>query len=296
MSHSHHHSTGNKSLILGLLINGLYTLAGLTFGILTGSLALIADAIHNLTDNVTLGVSYTANRIAARKANARKTFGYGRATILAAVINVSFLIGIALFIASEAIERLRNPVEVQGGIIAVVAFGGIIANAVVAYMLSKNRQDLNMRSAFIDQLFDAISSAGTMLAGIIIMITGIQYIDTIVALIVVTLLMYNTINILREAINILLEGVPKDINIDHVHDAIAASDKVIAVDDMHIWSIRSGYNALSCHVIVDESELQNSRLVVDKVKHMLAKEYNIQHATIEVELEAHTRHKTHEKH
>ena len=296
MSHSHDHSASNKSLILGILLNGLYTVVGFIFGLLTGSLALIADAIHNLTDNVTLGISLAANRIAARKANNRKTFGYGRATILAAVINASFLIGIALFIVSEAVERLQHPVEVEGGIIAAVAFGGIAINATVAYLLSKNRQDLNMRSAFIDQLFDALSSLGAMVAGLVIMFTGVQFIDTIVALVVVALLLYNTMKILKEATNILLEGVPKDVDIDRIQTTVAGIDKVVEVDDMHIWAIRSGYNALSCHIVIDKRELKNSRAIVEAVKKMLRTEYGIEHATIEVELEANVRHEAHEKH
>ena len=296
MSHAHDHSASNKSLIIGMILNGLYTIVCFTFGLITGSLALIADAIHNLTDNVTLGISYAANRIAARGANSRKTFGYGRATILAAVINASFLIGIALFILSEAVERLQNPVEVEGGIIAAVSFGGIVINATVAYMLSKNRQDLNMRSAFIDQLFDALSSFGAMVAGLVIMFTGVQFIDTIVALVVVALLLYNTIKILREATNILLEGVPKDVDIDRIQTAIAGIDKVAEVDDMHVWAIRSGYNALSCHIVIDESELKNGRAIVEAVKNMLRADYGIKHATIEVELEANARHSAHEKH
>lgn len=296
MSHTHDHSVSNKSLIFGLLLNGAYTVVGFVFGLLTGSLALIADAIHNLTDSVTLGISLAANRIAARKANSRKTFGYGRATILAAVINASFLIGIALFIVNEAVQRLQNPVEVEGGIIAAVAFGGIVVNATVAYMLSKNRHDLNMRSAFIDQLFDALSSLGAMLAGLIIMFTGIQFIDTVVALIVVALLLYNTIKILKEATNILLEGVPDGVDIDRIQAVIIAIDKVKEVDDMHVWAIRSGYNALSCHVIIDEQELKSSPIIVETIKETLRTEHGIKHATIEIELEVNARHSSHEQH
>lgn len=296
MSHTHDHSASNNSLIFGIILNGAYTVVGFVFGLLTGSLALITDAIHNLTDNVTLGISYAANRIAARQANSRKTFGYGRATILAAVINASFLIGIALFIVNEAVQRLQNPIEVEGSIIAAVAFGGIVVNATVAYTLSKNRQDLNMRSAFIDQLFDTLSSLGAMLAGLIIMFTGIQFIDTVIALIVVVLLLYNTIKILKEAANILLEGVPDDVDINRIQAAITSIDKVNEVDDMHIWAIRSGYNALSCHVVIDEQELKSSRAIVETIKETLRNEHGIRHATIEIELESDARHISHEKH
>lgn len=296
MSHSHEVHAINKSLIIGLVLNGLYTILGFVFGIITGSLTLIADAIHNLTDNLTLGVSFVANRISTRKADAMRTFGYGRVTIIAAVINASFLIGVAIVVIMEAIERLKNPVEIQGGVVAAVAFCGIIVNATVAYMLSKNRQDLNMRSAFIDQLFDAISSFGAFLAGIIIMMIGIQYIDTIIALLVVILLIYNTIKILKEATNILLEGVPEGINLSNIKTDIRKIPKVIDVDDVHVWAIRSGYSALSCHVVVDKNELKNSREIVEKVKTMLQEKHEIKHATIEIELETNTHAPGHERH
>ena len=296
MSHSHEVHAINKSLIIGLVLNGLYTILGFVFGIITGSLTLIADAIHNLTDNLTLGVSFVANRISTRKADSMRTFGYGRVTIIAAVINASFLIGVAIVVIMEAIERLKNPVEIQGGVVAAVAFCGIIVNATVAYMLSKNRQDLNMRSAFIDQLFDAISSFGAFLAGIIIMMIGIQYIDTIIALLVVILLIYNTIKILKEATNILLEGVPEGINLSNIKTDIRKIPKVIDVDDVHVWAIRSGYSALSCHVVVDKNELKNSREIVEKVKTMLQEKHEIKHATIEIELEINTHAPGHERH
>ncbi len=296
MSHSHEVHAINKSLIIGLVLNGSYTILGFVFGIITGSLTLIADAIHNLTDNLTLGVSFVANRISTRKADAMRTFGYGRVTIIAAVINASFLIGVAIVVIMEAIERLKNPVEIQGGVVAAVAFCGIIVNATVAYMLSKNRQDLNMRSAFIDQLFDAISSFGAFLAGIIIMMIGIQYIDTIIALLVVILLIYNTIKILKEATNILLEGVPEGINLSNIKTDIRKIPKVIDVDDVHVWAIRSGYSALSCHVVVDKNELKNSREIVEKVKTMLQEKHEIKHATIEIELEINTHAPGHERH
>lgn len=295
MSHSHEVHAINKSLIIGLVLNGSYTILGFVFGIITGSLTLIADAIHNLTDNLTLGVSFVANRISTRKADAMRTFGYGRVTIIAAVINASFLIGVAIVVIMEAIERLKNPVEIQGGVVAAVAFCGIIVNATVAYMLSKNRQDLNMRSAFIDQLFDAISSFGAFLAGIIIMMIGIQYIDTIIALLVVILLIYNTIKILKEATNILLEGVPEGINLSNIKTDIRKIPKVIDVDDVHVWAIRSGYSALSCHVVVDKNELKNSREIVEKVKTMLQEKHEIKHATIEIELEINTHAPGHER-
>ena len=296
MPHSHKTDTNDNSIKFGLVLNTAYTIIEFGFGIFTGSLALIADASHNLTDTFTLSVSFVANRVARRDANASKTFGYGRATILAALLNASVMLAIAGFITFEAIQRIGNPQPIEGGIVALVASVGILVNGSIAYVLSKHREDLNMRSAFIDMAFDALSSLGAVIAGLVIWLTGVTGIDTIVGLFIAALLVYNTLKILREAVQILLEGTPKDLDIVAITQAITDTDNVLSVDDLHVWAIRSGYNALSCHIAIDETELKNSRKIVEDVKLLLRDDYNIRHATIEVELEECIRHDEHEKH
>lgn len=296
MSHSHNNKTKDGSIKFGLVLNSLYTIIEFGFGLFTGSLALIADATHNLTDTFTLTVSYFANKLARREANASKTFGYGRATILAALLNASVMIAVAGFIAFEAVERLRNPIEIEGGIVAAVALVGIAVNGSIAYVLSKNRQDLNMRSAFIDMAFDALSSLGAVIAGLVMLFTDIQYVDTIVGLLIAALLLFNTLKILKEAVQILLEGTPKDMDVLEIAKAIQSHEKVLKVDDLHVWAIRSGYNALSCHIAVAEVDLISSRLIVEELKTYLRDGYKIQHATIEVELEHSSTSDEHEKH
>lgn len=296
MSHNHENRNNDGSIKFGLVLNTLYTIVEFAFGIFTGSLALIADASHNLTDTFTLTVSFFANRLAKREANERKSYGYGRATILAALLNASVMIGVSVFITSEAIQRLQNPVAIEGGIVAIVASVGIVVNGSIAYVLSKRRQDLNMRSAFIDMAFDALSSLAAVIAGLVILFTDVRYVDTLVGLLIAALLLYNTLKILKEAVDILLESTPKDIDVSAITQAIATTDKVQQVDDMHVWAIRSGYNALSCHIVIDETELQNSRDIVEAVKGKLRTSYGIQHATIEVELEDCTKHDEHERH
>lgn len=293
----HSHETNNDgSIKFGLVLNTVYTIVEFGFGIATGSLALIADASHNLTDTFTLTVSFIANRLAKRGANEQKTFGYGRATILAALLNSSVMLAVAGFIVFEAIQRLQHPVAIEGGVVAVVAAIGILVNGSIAWVLSKNRKDLNMRSAFVDMAFDALSSLAAVVSGLVIYFTGAKYIDSIVGLIIAVLLVYNTIKILREAVQILLEGTPADLDVSAVTNAIATTDKVMKVDDLHVWAIRSGYNALSCHIVIDEKQLPNSREIVENVKARLRTEQNIQHATIEVELEDCTTHEEHEQH
>lgn len=298
MSHNHEHDTSESDAAIkfGLVLNTTFTIVEFIFGILTGSLALIADAAHNLTDTFTLSVSFAANRLARRKANESKTFGYGRATILAALLNASVMLAVAAFIVIEAIQRLGHPHPVDGGIVAIIAFIGILVNGSIAIVLSKNRKDLNMRSAFVDMSFDALSSLGAVIAGLVIWLTGITWIDSAVGLVIAALLVYNTLKILKEAVQILLEGTPKDLDITALTQAITDTDKVLSVDDMHVWAIRSGYNALSCHIAIDEANLKDSRNIVEVVKAKLRKDYDIQHATIEVELEDCTKHEEHEQH
>lgn len=296
MSHNHYHNNNDGSIKFGLVLNTAFTIIEFVFGILTGSLALIADAAHNLTDTFTLSVSFIANRLARREANDSKTFGYGRATILAALLNASVMLAVAAFIVIEAIQRLGNPHTIEGGVVAIIAFIGILVNGSIAIVLSKNRKDLNMRSAFVDMSFDALSSLGAVIAGLVIWLTGITWVDSAVGLVIAALLVYNTIKILREAVQILLEGTPKDLDIMAIMQAIADTDRVSSVDDMHVWAIRSGYNALSCHIVIDETDLKDSRTIVEEVKAKLRSSYDIQHATIEVELEDCTKHKEHERH
>ena len=296
MSHDHSHDSSDGGIKFGLVLNSLYTIVEFGFGILTGSLALIADASHNLTDTFTLTVSFIANRISRRKANDSKTFGYGRATILAALLNATLMLAVAGFIVFEAIQRLSHPQAIEGGVVAIVASVGILVNGSIAYILSKNRKDLNMRSAFIDMAFDALSSLGAVIAGIIILLTGITWIDSLIGFVIAALLVFNTLKILREAVQILLEGTPKDLDITAVTQAIAETDNILSVDDMHVWAIRSGYNALSCHIAIDEAELKNSRVIVENTKRRLLKDFNIHHATIEVELKDCVTHEDHEKH
>lgn len=296
MAHTHDSDNSGKSIKFGLLLNSLFTIVEFGFGIVTGSLALIADATHNLTDTVTLAVSFTANKFAKRKADKNRTYGYGRVTILAAMLNSLIMLGVAGFISVEALQRFQHPQSVEGGIVALVAFVGILVNGSIAYALSKHSSDLNMRSAFIDMLFDALSSLGAVVAGLIILFTGFSGIDSIVGLLIAALLLYNTVKIIREAVHILLEGTPGDIDLNDVRKTITSHTKVEKVDDLHVWSIRSGYRALSCHIAIKEKDLNHSRSVVEEVKKKLRDNHNIQHVTIEVEFENNTTKDDHESH
>ncbi len=296
MSAEHTHETSGSTFKLGLILNTGFTVVEFTAGILTGSLALVADATHNLTDSLTLLISMIAEKISRRDATASRTYGYGRATIIAALLNAGILVAVALFIGYESLSRLSDPIEIAGSVVALVASVGIVINGLIAWQLSRQKHDLNARSAYTNMLYDTLSSVGALVAGLAIMLTGWTWLDALVGITISLMLLRATIKIIRESLGILLEGVPEDVDLNAVQDAISKTKGVLKVDDLHIWSIRSGYNSLSCHVIVQEAELKNSRKIVESVKKRLYEQCRIQHATIEVELEDCVKHDGHEKH
>lgn len=296
MSHSHSDEPHDNTFTLGLVLNSSFTALEFVAGILTGSLALIADATHNLTDSLTLLISLIAKKIGARSANESKTYGYGRATIIAALLNAGILVAVALYIGIEAILRLSNPREIDGVWVVAVASVGIVINGFIAWRLSKQKHDLNARSAYTNMLYDTLSSVGAVVAGFVIIFTGWNWLDALVGIVIAVMLLSATVKIIREALTVLLEGVPKGVDITELTKSISSVDSVERMDDLHVWSISSNYNALSCHIIIDETKLKDSRKIIEEVKEMLKAKHDIQHATIEVELEDCTKHEGHERH
>lgn len=286
MGHNHDHSQkdGNGHLGLGLVLNLAYTVIEFVAGVLTGSVALMSDAAHNLTDVVTLSTSYWADKIAHKKPNERKTYGYGRATIIAALANASLMIIVSAAIIVGAVMRIANPEPVEGGVVALVALGGIAVNGFIAYLLSRKRHDLNIKSAYIDMLFDTVSSVGAVASGVVIYFTHVYWIDSAVGIAIACLLAYNAIKILLEAGHILYDGTPSDVDFQKVKQTIMSVDHVLNVHDLHIRSIRSGYNSLSCHVVVPNSlSFLQANGIRKGVSDLLESSCNIQHSTIQTE-------------
>jgi len=288
----HKHST-DSIFSFGLVINSVYTILEFVAGIATGSLALIADATHNLTDSTTLLISLIAQKIAKRSPNSHKTYGYGRATIVAALFNGGILVSVAFFIGYEAIQRISLPADISGGIVAAVALVGILVNGSIAWLLSRHKDDLNARSAYTNMLYDTMSSVGALLSGIIIMLTGWTAFDTLVGLSIALMLLFATAKIIKEALHILLEGVPYGYNIDNIRNAIIELDDIDNVDDLHVWAISSDYVALSCHLITKSEDLNRGREIVETAKEMLSANFDITHSTLELELPECATHSSH---
>lgn len=275
----------DKNLKIGLLINSVFTIFEFVVGILSGSLALVSDAGHNLTDSLSIIISLIANKASKRVANEEHSYGYGRVTIMAALLNANILVLLALYIFYEAYHRiLSHEHPVEGTTIIIVAIIGVIANGSIAFLLNKNKKDLNVRSTFINIALDAVALVFTLLAGILIVITKATIIDPIISIFIGLMLLYGGWGVVKDAFHILIEGIPEGIDVKKVKETICNVPGVKGIDDLHIWALSSHYAALSCHVIITPCTLQESIKLTEKIKDELHEKFDIEHATLETEL------------
>lgn len=293
MSHQREHDT-TKGFGIGLLLNSGFTIFEFIAGFLSGSLALVADASHNLTDSLTLAISYIAERISRRQADAAHTYGHGRVKIVAALLNGGILLAIAAFIGYEAVQRLTQPHEVPGLVVSLVALVGIAVNGGVAYVLSKQKHDLNAKSAYTNILYDMLSSVGAFVAGLAIAIFNATWLDSVVGVVIALMLLRATYAIIVEAIHVLLEGVPEGTDMRKIRKALMSIEGVTDIDEVHAWAIDSTYYAFSCHLVTDKTTIQQACEITAEAKQMLATQFGFNHATIEVENADHRAKATHE--
>jgi cobalt-zinc-cadmium efflux system protein len=253
-------------------------------GILSNSLALLSDAGHMFTDTLALALSFFAMKFAEMPATSRRTFGFYRLEILAALLNGVTLVLISVYIVYEAYHRIQNPPPVQGSLMLIVAIIGLVANILGALFLVKHHDtSLNIRGAFLHIVGDAISSVGVIIGGVIIAYTGWYLIDPILSILIAVGITIGAVGLVTESVNILLESVPAHLNVATVTEAIAAVPGVREAYHIHVWTITSGVHALSAHVIIDDQLVSDSRTVLDSVRTMLAERFRVLHSTIQLE-------------
>lgn len=290
--HNHVAERDRTSLIIALAITSTIFIAELIGGIISNSLALIADASHMFTDIAALGLSLFALWFATRPAPPQKTYGYYRTEILAALANGVLLVLIALFIFYEAYTRFRNPPEVEGGLMLAVALVGLAANAASALVLSGHVEDsLNIKAAFAHVLSDAAASLGVVAAGVIVLFTEILIADAAIGVVIGILIIYNAWKLVLEAIDVLMEAAPAHINLKELEETILEAPGTKSVHDLHVWTVTSGLIAMSGHVVVDETA--NRQEILERICSALARKFNLTHCTLQLELESV---KAHEKH
>lgn len=279
--HSHHHAGG--SLKTALAITATFLVAEFIGALYTNSLALLADAGHMLTDVAALSLSLFAIRVATRRATPRKTYGFHRVEILAALVNGVFLVLVAFYIFYEAFHRLKNPPVVKADWMLVVAVIGLLANIASAWVLfGKHHESLNVRGAFFHVLTDAIGAAGAVLASIAILVSGYSVADPLISLVVAVLILWSSWIVIRDAVDILLEGTPAHINIVNLREQLGHVDGVGSVHDLHVWTLTSGILAMSCHIVA-ENESYNRTDLLARVNGVARERFHIDHTTIQIE-------------
>ena len=276
-----------KKLFWAIVFNSMITIAEFIGGILSGYLALLADAVHNLSDVASLGLAWIGARGSQKPATKRSTFGFQRLEVLTALVSAVALVVIAVFILNEAYHRLINPQPISKPVIFLtVAVIGLIGNLVSIWILhSEKGSSLNMKTAFLHMFYDALSSVVVIAGGIVILTTGWFVIDVILSAVIALMIFRSSWLVIKEAVMIIMEAVPQGIEFDDVCAALNDVDDVTGVHDLHIWSLSSNEIALSCHVCIDENNLSRGRQIIERINSVLKDRFNIGHATIQLETE-----------
>ncbi len=286
--HNHTHAmtvgTASRALLIGISINIAYALAEVAVGIRIGSMGLVADAGHNLSDVAGLLLALIAVRLAARKATAKYTFGYRKASILISLLNALLLLAAVVGIIRESIERFLDPQPVAGWSVAATAAAGVAVNYLSARLLRSGKErDLNIRGAYLHMILDALVSVGVVVSGIVISLTGWNVIDPIIGIVVAGIIVYSSWNLLTASFRLAVDGVPDGIDVASIEQALLSIDGIRDVHHIHIWGISTTQNAMTAHLVVDD--LSSWESVRRRAKHLLA-EHGIDHSTLEIETEA----------
>lgn len=283
--HDHHERSINV-LAYALLINTVFFVVEAVGAYVANSLALLADAVHMLTDSGSLGLALFAAWIAMRPADEKRTYGYQRAEVLAAFLNAILLLAVVVYLLYESFQRFQNPQSIRAELVVAVGVLGLVANLAAAAVLTGSRDLLNVEGAYLHLLADAWSSVATIAVGVALTFTDYYILDPLFAVLIAAIVLYSTRDLLFDSLNILLQGAPGGVDVDHVKAYLESLDGVLDVHDVHVWALSSTEYTLSAHVIVaDEAD---SDAVVARCQRELRSEFDIGHATIQIESEAYT--------
>jgi cobalt-zinc-cadmium efflux system protein len=260
-----------------------YVVVTFVAGLRAHSLALLSESGHNASDFLALLLSFAAVYFQSRPADHSKTFGYQRAGVLAAFLNAGALILISIWIAIEALRRLGSPVAVEPRLMMAVAAAGVLMNGVIAALLWSVARDLNLRSAFLHMAGDTLSTAAVIAGGAGILLTGRNWIDPVLSLVIAALILWSSLGIVRETLNILLEGTPRGVSLTAIRSGMEAVEGVVNVHDLHVWSLGSNSSALSCHVTIADIPPSESGCILARLNQLLRDRFHISHATIQFE-------------
>ncbi len=276
----------SRVLRISLAVTLAYIVLLVIAGVRAHSLALLSEAGHNLTDFGALLMSWGAVYLQSRPPNTRKTFGYNRAGVLAAFVNGISLVLISFYIWYEAFRRLQAPVSVDAELMIWVAAAGVLMNGAIAILLVRGHRDINVHSALLHEIGDTLSTAAVIAGGIAIQLTGQHWIDPALSVGIGVMILWSSIGIIRESLNILLEGTPRGMDLARIEIAIRAVPGVCSVHDLHVWSIGSDTHSLSCHVGIEDMPASESASILVAIRTRLGESFQIHHTTIQFELNA----------
>ena len=280
--HSHAPSSYGRAFAIGVTLNLGFVIAEVIYGRLAHSLALVADAGHNLSDVLGLVLAWGAIMLSRRRPTKERTYGFKRSSILAALINAAVLLISVGAIAWEAIGRLSEPEAVEGKTVIWVAVVGILINGFTALMFMRGRKsDLNIRGAFMHMAADAVIALGVAVAGVVILYTGWLWLDPVGSLIIVALIVYGTWGLLRDSVNLALDAVPEGIDVDRIKEYLASLPTCVEVHDLHIWGMSTTEAALTAHVVMEKSVCDDAMLA--ETAKALHEKFGIEHTTLQVE-------------
>lgn len=286
MSHNHNHGNlKGKNLFISIILNFVITIAQIIGGILSNSLALLSDALHNLSDGLALVIAYIANKIGKKDSNERKTFGYKRIEILAAFINSLVLIVISIYLFIEAVKRFMNPEPINGSLMFIIAVIGLIANLVAVLLLHKDsKNSLNIKAAYLHLIGDTISSVAVIAGSILIIYYDLYWIDPVLTFLIGIYILKETYSILKETIDILMQAAPYDINIREIQNEIIKIDKIFDIHHVHLWKLSDHEIHFECHVQLNENITVNETDgILNKIENLLHDKFNIYHVTVQFE-------------
>lgn len=271
----------SRALILALVLIGIFALIEFLGGLWSGSLALLADSGHMLTDAASLAFSLVANIMAQRPVSARHSYGLARAEVIAAFVNSLALLAVVVWLVVVGIDRIAHPVPVNGGAVSLIAAGGVAVNLLVAWVLSRDRQNLNIRAALLHVLGDLLGSVAALVAGLIIVYTGYYVVDPLLSMLVSGLILHSTFGVLRESTLVLLDSVPANVDFQGVGKALASIPGVVSVHDLHIWSMVPGQGAVSAHLLIERIDRWPAILM--QARQILNRDHGINHVTLQPE-------------
>ena len=284
--HDHVGEGGKRGLLFALMITVVMMVAEIIGGILSNSPALLSDAGHMFTDTLALTLSFFAMKFAEMPATERRTFGFYRLEILAALLNGSILVVISLYIIYQAYLRILAPPPVAGGLMLVVAALGLVVNIAGALFLARHRSEsLNIRGAFLHIIGDAVSSVGVIVGGIVITYTGWYLIDPILSILIALGIIAGAWGLVAESVSVLLESTPSHLNVAAIAEEIGRMQGVREAYHIHVWTITSGVHAMSAHVVIDDQLVSSSRELLQRIQALLAGRFRILHSTIQLECE-----------